>query len=697
MQVDSPEKLRNVAVTGHNDTGKTTLVSALLYAGGVTTRLHRVEDGNTLTDFDHEEVERKISIGLSPCFVPWQQHKVNLIDCPGYGIFFAETQQGMRAADAVLLCVNGVAGVEVNTERVWSCAQDMDLPLLITLTKMDRERADFGRTLDGLHKRFGRAVLPVQIPIGQEAGFTGVVDLVTQKAYRFTRDGNGKAAPEEIPADLAGEVETHRARLIEAVAETDDKLMEGFFESGTISQEDLVAGLRKAVANRQVFPLTLAAASHGIGPSALLDAILSLVPSPAQRKPFPATNVGGEAVELTGDASGPVAALVFKTLSDPFTGKISILRVVSGTLQGDAPSYNSRAEEMERLGHLMTLQGKQGTNVHHLIAGDIGGVAKLKITTTGDTLCAKDRPIKLGWIKVAEPAMAFAVEPKSKGDEEKIGDAMHRLMDEDISLHAGRDPETHEHLLSGNGQLHIEIAVAKLKHRYHVDVLLHPPKVPYRETIGRPADGHGRHKKQTGGRGQFADCKIKIEPLPRGEDFAFADEIFGGSIPQNYRPAVEKGIQDARRRGYLAGYPVVDFKVRLLDGQYHDVDSSEMAFKIAGSLAFKDAMANAKPTILEPVMKVDITTTEEFTGDIMGDLSHRRGRPQGMDADNGSQIIKALVPMSEMLDYDRILRAMTQGRSSFHMEFDHYEEVPRPVQDKLIAEYQKHRQEEHEG
>jgi elongation factor G len=696
MQVDSPEKLRNVAVAGHNDTGKTTLVSALLYAGGVTTRLHRVEDGNTLTDFDHEETERRISIGLAACFLPWQQHKINLLDCPGYGIFFSETQQGLRAADSAILCVNGVAGVEVNTEKVWKAAAEFELPLMVNLTKMDRERADFDRALEGLQKRFGRGVVPVQIPIGQEAGFTGVVDLVNLKAYQFTRDGNGKAAPADIPANLAEMVETHRARLVEAVAETDDSLMEGFFENGTIPQEDLVSALRRAVGRRQIFPLTLSAGGHGIGPSALLDAILALFPSPADRLPFPATNVAGEEIALAGDPAGPLAVLVFKTLSDPFTGKISLLRVVSGTLNADINVWNSRAEEAERLGHLIAVEGKQGGNVPRLIAGDIGGVAKLKLTATGDTLCAKDKPIKLAWINVSEPAMAFAVEPKSKGDEEKIGDALHRLMDEDIALHAGRDPESHEHLLSGNGQLHIEIAVAKLKHRFHVDVLLHPPRVPYRETILKPADGHGRHKKQTGGRGQFADCKIKVEPLPRGEDFHFADEIFGGAIPHNYRPAVEKGIQEARRRGYLAGYPMVDFKVRLLDGQYHDVDSSEMAFKIAGSLAFKDAMANARPTILEPVMKVDITTTEEFTGDIMGDLSHRRGRPQGMDAVNGNQIIKALVPMSEMLDYDRILRAMTQGRSSFHMEFSHYEEVPKMVQDKLVAEAQKHRQEEHE-
>ena len=694
MQVDSPEKIRNIAVAGHNDTGKTTLVSALLYAAGVTTRLNRVEDGNTITDFDHEETERGISIGLGVCFAPWRQHKVNLIDCPGYGIFFTETKAGMRAADAVLLTVGSVSGVEVNTEKVWGFAEEIELPVVFHLSKMDRERADFERAVAGLQKSFGRAVLPVHLPIGSEGGFAGVVDLVQNKAYRFQRDGNGKAEPGDVPAELADEVEAARAQLIEAVAETDDLLMEGFFEQGTLSQEDLEKGLRRAVRRRQVFPVTLSAASHGIGPSALLDALIAVVPSPADRGEFPATDLGGQPIQLAADPSAPVAALVFKTLSDPFTGKITILRVASGVLRSDSTAWNPRAEENEKLGHLMVLQGKQGSNAHHLVAGDIGGVTKLKFTASGDTLCAKERPVRLAWITVPEPAMAFAIEPKSKGDEEKIGDALARLMDEDLSLRAGRDPQTHEVLMSGTGQLHIEIAVAKLKHRYHVEVVLHPPKVPYRETITKPADGHGRHKKQSGGRGQFADCKIRIEPLPRGEEFAFVDEIFGGSIPQNYRPAVEKGIQEARRRGYLAGYPVVDFKVRLLDGQYHDVDSSELAFKIAGSLGFKDAMARAGATILEPIMKVEITTTEEFMGDIMGDLSQRRGRPQGMDSNNGSQVIKATVPMAEMLNYAPALRSMTQGRSSFHMEFSHYEEVPRPVQDKIIASAKRQHDEE---
>ncbi len=694
MHAEGPERIRNVAVTGHNDTGKTTLVSALLYTGGVVNRLARVEDGNTTTDFDAEEIERGISIGMATCFVPWRQHKVNLFDCPGYGIFFAETQAGMRAADCALLCVNGVAGVEVTTEKVWAYAAEIGLPLAIALTKMDRERADLERALESLHKSFGREIVAVQLPVGREDGFEGVVDLIEGKAYRFSPGGNGHAREGEVPEALREEVATWRERLIEAVAESDDALMETFFEEGTLSAEALRAGLRQGVRARRVFPLVLTSAARGIGTSALLDQAIEVLPSPADRLPYPAVNLGGAAAAVGADPAGPLATLVFKTLSDPFTGKISLLRVLSGTLSSDSAVWNAQQEESEKIGHLMAIQGKHGSNVPKLVAGDVGGVAKLKVTRTGHTLCAKDRPLRLAWIEVPEPAMSFAVEPKSKGDEEKIGDALARLMDEDLTLRAGREPETGEFLVSGTGQLHVEIAVAKLKKRYNVEVILHPPKVPYRETILRSADGHGRHKKQTGGRGQFADCKIKIEPLPRGGDFEFVDEIFGGAIPHNFRPAVEKGIQESRLRGYLAGYKVVDFRVRLLDGQYHEVDSSELAFKIAGSLAFKDAMAKASPTLLEPMMKVEIAASEEFTGDIMSDLSQRRGRPQGMDSRNGNQVIAAIVPLAEMLNYAPALRSMTQGRASFQMEFSHYEEMPRPVQEKVVAEAQKRRQEE---
>ncbi len=692
MQVESPENIRNIAVAGHSDTGKTTLVSSLLYAGGVVNRLNKVEDGNTTTDFDAQEIERGISIGLAPCFVPWKDHKINLIDTPGYSIFFTETRAGARAADAVLLCVNAVSGIEVSTEKVWEYADEIKAPVMFHLTKMDRERADLEHILTELRERFHRNVVPVQLPMGREDDFTGIVDLVTEKAFEFDKDGNGRGKEVPIPDSMAETLETYRTQLIEAVAESDDALLEKFFEDG-LSAEELFNGLRRAIRNHEVFPLTLSSSLHGVGPAALLDSIVECLPNPLERKTFPAFNIGDEEVELETTTDGPTAALVFKTLSDPFSGKLTLFRVVRGTVKSDTPLWNTQKETDERLGHLLSMQGKQGEAVPHLITGDIGGVAKLKKAASGDTLCDKKQPIKLGWITEREPAIAYAIEPKAKGDEEKIGEALHRLMEEDITLHAERHPETAEYLLSGTGQLHIEIAVAKLKERFKVEVVLHPPKVPYRETIRKPADGHGRHKKQSGGRGQFADCRIIMEPMERGGEFEFLDEIFGGSIPQTYRPAVEKGIQEARKRGFLAGYPVVDFRVRLKDGQYHDVDSSEMAFKIAGSLAFKDAMARAAAVMLEPIMKVEINTSDEFTGDIMSDLAQRRGRPQGMETKSGAQIVNALVPMAEMLNYDPALTAMTQGRSRFHMEFSHYEEVPRNVQDKLVAEAQKAKEE----
>jgi len=688
MQVHSPDKIRNLALVGHNDTGKTTLASALLYSAGVQNRMAHVEEGNTTTDFDPEEIGRKISIGLAPCFVPWNKHKLNFLDCPGYGIFFTETRAGLRAADAALLCVDAVSGVEVTTERAWKVTERISQPVMLHLTRMDRERADLDRALEALTSLCGRGVLPVQLPIGKEQGFEGIVDVVTQKAYLFERDGNGKGQETDVPDDLKEALESARNELIEAVAEADDMLLEKFFDEGELTQEELEKGLRFAILRRKIFPVTFSAALHGLGSSALLDFLVGHAPDPRARDTFPATTVGGEELEVHTSRKEPFSALVFKTLSDPFTGKMTIFRVVSGTANADAPVWNTAKESSEKLSNLALIQGKNATPTPKLIAGDIGCVAKLKNTSTGDTLCSKDRPLSLGWITLREAAISFAVEPKSKGDEEKIGEALQRLMEEDIRLLAGRDPETHEYLLSGTSQLHIEIAVAKLKSRFNVEVILHPPKIPYRETIRRPADGHGRHKKQSGGRGQFADCKIKLEPLTRGEDFDFADEIFGGAIPQSYRPAVQKGIQEARQKGFLAGYPVVDFRVRLLDGQYHDVDSSEMAFKIAGSLAFKLAMEKAAPVIMEPMMEVEVVTTEEYMGDIMGDLSQRRGRPQGMEVQGVNQVIKAMVPMAEMLDYAKALRAMTQGRSRFHMEFSHYDEVPNTIQQKLVAEHE---------
>jgi elongation factor G len=696
MPVDSPAKLRVIALVGHNDTGKTSTASALLYTAGAVNRLARVEDRNTVSDFDPEEQERGISIGLATSHLDWRGHEIHLVDCPGYGIFFTETKAGLRVADAGLVCVNAVAGVEVNTEKVWEYASEIEAPLAFLLTKMDRERADFERAVESLTGRFGRQILPVQLPIGAEKGFRGIVDLVTGRAWEFAPDGDGKGRENTVPPALAPTVESWRTRLVEAVAESDESLMERFFEEGTLTGDELASGLRNGIRERKLFPVAVAAPVHNVGSSTLLDLVVDALPSPQDIRRV-ARRIDGSEVELTARPDGPLVAIAFKTLNDPFTGRLSILRVLSGTLANDANVWNVRAEESERAHGILRVQGRQGSATPRLIAGEIGAVPKLKVTQTGDSLTAKDAPLVIPWIEIPDPAMSFAIEPKSKGDEEKVGDALARLIEEDPSLRAGRDPRTNEFLLSGTGQLHVEITVSRLKRRSNVEVILHPPKVPYRETILKPADGHGRHKKQSGGRGQFADCKIRVEPLGRGSEFEFVDEIFGGAIPQNYRPAVEKGIQEARAKGYLAGYPMLDFRVRLLDGQYHDVDSSELAFKIAGSLAFKDAMAKASPTLLEPIMRVEVHTSEEFMGDIMSDLSHRRGRPQGMDSKNGNQIIRAMVPLAEMLNYAPALRAMTQGRSTFHMEYSHYEEIPRQVAEKIIAEARRHRQEEEES
>jgi elongation factor G len=693
MQVESPEKIRNLTLAGHADTGKTTLASALLYTGGVTTRLHRIEDGNAITDFDSQEIERGYSIGLGVCHVPWQKHKINIIDAPGSGLYGVEARAATRAADCMALVVSGVAGVEVMTERMWNYAAEIGQPVLFHANKMDRDNAGLEKVLEAIHHKFGVRAVPIQLPIGKEHGFEGVIDLVDMKAYRYKRDGDGKAAASEIPEALAAEAEEWRGKLIEAVAESAEELMEEYFADGTLPPEDLKKGLRHAILHRDVFPLTLGSAAHGIGNSAFLDAVVAYLPTPLEHA-IPATDIGGQPIELAAKPDAPAAALVFKTLNDPFLGKYSLLRVVSGTLSGDGSYLNSRSEATEKLGHTYHMQGKSTTEVPKLITGDIGAVAKLKTTLSGDTLCDAKRPAKIGWIEIRKPAISYAIEPKAKGDEEKIGDALHKMMEEDLGLHLSRDPNTHEFLISGADQLHVEIAIARLKARYKVDVLLHPPKVPYRETIRKTAEGHGRHKKQSGGHGQFADCKIRIEPLPYGQDFEFVDKIYAGAIPLGFRPAVEKGIQEIRHRGFLAGFPVVDFRVSLLDGQYHDVDSSEMAFKIAGSLAFKDAMANAGPTLLEPIMNVEISTSEEYMGDIMGDLSHRRGRPQGMDTKGETLVVKAQVPMAEMLDYAPALRAMTQGRSRFAMEFSGYEEVPRSLQGKIIEAAKAHHKEE---
>ena len=689
MKVYSGSEIRNVAIVGHNDTGKTTLVSELLFNAGAMTRLGRVEDGTTATDFDQDEIDRKHSISSAVAFVEWKDTKINLLDAPGFGIFIMEAKSAMRVADSAAIVVSGVTGVEVTTEKVWKFAEEFALPRMVIINKMDRDRASFARTLDALQKKFGKNIVPIQLPIGEEKDFKGIVDLVSMKAYQYNADGSGKFDAADIPADMKSEADEWREKLIEKVAEGDDTLMEKFFEQGGLSQEDLIDGLKREIAHHQIYPVVLASASHNIGGHPILDAFVSMLPSPEEVKKIEGKNNKGEPIVFDRRPEAFPSALVFKTFSDPFSGRVSLFRVYSGTVKSDTAYWNTSREHEERIGKLQLLQGKQQIPVPELRAGDIGAVAKLKDTFTGDTIAAKDHQIVLDFIHYPEAAIAFAVEPKARGDEDKLGAAIHRIIEEDPTIKFARDEMTKEFLISGQGQLHVEIVVGKLKKKYNVDVVLHPPKVPYRETITKPADAHGRHKKQSGGHGQFGDCKITMEPLPRGADFEFVDEIFGGAIPRQFIPAVEKGIQDARLKGFLAGYPVVDFRVRLKDGQYHDVDSSELAFKIAGSLAFQEAMGLARPTLLEPIFHVDITAPSEYVGDIMGDLNSRRGRVEGVDAEEDTQTIKARVPLAEMLTYGSTLRSITQGRGSFHMEYSHYEEVPKQLQEKIIAEAKK--------
>jgi len=689
MKVYSGSEIRNVAVVGHNDTGKTTLVSQLLFNTGATTRLGRIEDGTTTTDFDPDEIDRKHSISAAIAYAEWKNTKINLLDTPGFGIFLMEAKSAMRVADASAIVVSGVTGVEVTTEKVWKFAEEYGQPRIVIVNKMDRERSSAQRTLDALQKKFGKNVVPIQLPMGEEHAFSGVVDLVSMQAMKFATDGSGKFEAIDIPAEYKDDASSWREKLIEKVAEGDDTLMERFFEQGGLSQEELLDGLKREVSHHQIFPVLFSSASHNIGGQAILDAFVSLLPSPDEGKTIDGKGKNGDALTFERRAEAFPSALVFKTFSDPFSGRVSLFRVYSGTLKSDTSYWNTSRDHEERIGKLQVLQGKQQVPVAELKAGDIGAVAKLKDVHTGETLAAKDHVIVIPHIDYPESAISFAVEAKTRGDEDKLSSAVARIIEEDPTIKFARDEMTKEFQVSGQGQLHVEIVVQKLHKKYGVDVILHPPKVPYRETITKPADAHGRHKKQSGGHGQFADCKITMEPLSRGADFEFVDEIFGGSIPRQYIPAVEKGIQDARKKGFLAGYPVVDFRVRLKDGQYHDVDSSEMAFKIAGSMAFQQGMEQARPTILEPIMHVDISAPSEYVGDLMGDLNSRRGRVEGVDAEEDMQTVHARVPMAEMLTYGSTLRSITQGRGSFHMEMSHYEEVPRNLQEKIIAESKK--------
>ncbi len=697
MKVYETASIRNVGVVGHGGCGKTSLVAAMLFDMGAVNRMGSVDDGSTVTDFDPDEIERKISLQTALAYGEWKKSKINILDAPGYANFIAEARAALRVADAALIVVDAVSGVEVQTEKVWSFAQEYGLPALVVVNRMDRDRASFERALGSIEKSFGRMVVPIALPIGEEKDFVGVVDLVAEKVITYAKDASGKAETGEVPPDLKEAVTAAREKLVEMVAESNEALMEQFFEKGTLPQETLAQGLKEAVAARRLVPALPASGVANVGVSFLLDAIVGLVPSPAERGDVAGTDpVQKKEARRAPRAEAPLSAFVFKTIVDPHAGFITLFRVYSGTLKADSTIHNFTRDVPERLGAVQLMLGKAATAVQEIQAGDIGAVAKLKETKTNDTLGDKQSPIAYPAITVPAPATTFAIEPKTRGDEDKISTALRRLSEEDPVLKIATDSQTHELLLSGMGQLHVEVVVGRLRKRFKVEVNLKKPKIPYRETIKGAAEGHGRHKKQTGGHGQFGDCKIRMKPLPRGGDFQFVDDIFGGSIPKNFIPAVEKGIQEARLKGFLAGYPMVDFQVELYDGQYHDVDSSEMSFKIAGSLAFKDAVAKCKPTILEPIMKVEITVPEEYAGAVMGDLSGRRGQPQGMEPTGSRQTVKAQVPLSEMLSYDAELTSMTGGRGTYSMEMSHYAELPSHLQEKVIAAAKAERGEEKE-
>jgi elongation factor G len=686
VKIYDAQNLRNVALVGHGGSGKTQLISALLFAAGMVNRLGKVDDGTSATDYDEEEIQRKFSISASLAYAEWGKTKINFIDTPGYNIFLHETEAALAAAESVLMVVHGVAGVEVQTEKTWGFAENFGLPRLFVVNQMDRDRASLERSLESLRGAFGRSVIPIQLPLGEEKSFRGVIDLVTMQAATYQPHGAGKAQLGEIPAEYAEAAKAAHEALVEMVAEGNDKLMEEFFEKGTIPVEDLVPGLREAVADRRIYPVAVAAGLPNIGSSGLLDVIVDYLPSPLGRgKATGVDREGGSKVERKIADDQPVSAYVFKTVADPFAGRVSYFKVMSGVVKNDAVLTNFNRGTTEKLAHIAVIQGKTQTPIPELRAGDIGAVAKLKETVTGDTLGDKSAPIQYPKVALAEPAISFAIEAKSRGDEDKLSSAIHRMLEEDLLLRFSRDPQTKELLISGSGQQHVEVAVSKLRRRFHVEVTLKAPKVPYREAIRAKADAQGKHKKQTGGHGQYGDCWIKMEPLPRGGGFEFVNDIFGGAIPRNFIPAVEKGIVEAAARGYLAGYPVVDFKAILYDGSYHDVDSSEMAFKLAGSKAFKKCMEQAKPCLIEPIMNVEITAPENYAGDIMGNLNGRRGRVQGMDSKSGSTIVKAQVPLAEMLSYASDLTSMTQGRGSYSMDYDHYDIVPQAIADKVVA------------
>ena len=691
MKTYPTDRIRNVVLVGHGGAGKTSLTEALLFTSGAINRMGRVEDGNTVSDFDPDEVAKGISISLALAPFEWKDHKVNLLDAPGYADFVGDAEAGLRAADLAIIVVSAVEGLEVQARVAWDIAEHLGIPRAFFINKLDRERASFQRTMDELVETFGTKVAPLHLPIGEEHELSGIVDLLGDRAFTYT-DGNRTEGT--IPESLSSQEEALHVKLLESVVESDDALMERYLEGGTIEVKEIAEALSKAVASGVTVPVLAGSATKGIGIDLLADFIIDEAPSPADRPAAKATK-GGEEIELPPDPNGPLAALVFKTLSDPYVGKLTFFRVYSGTFRPDQTVYNASRDGEERVGQVHTLRGKHQETAAEVPAGDIGSLAKLSNTITGDTLTLRAAPIVLPPIEFPDPLLSVAIEPKTKGDEDKLSTALHKLADEDPTFRHERNSETHQTLIKGMGEAHLDVIVSRLA-RHHVEVTTMPPKVAYRETIKKSAQAQGRHVKQSGGRGQYAVCSLELSPLPRGSGFEFENAIVGGAIPGNFIPSVEKGARKTLDEGVLAGYQFVDVKVKLFDGKFHTVDSSDIAFQLAGGLAFKDAARNAGVVLLEPIMDLEVMTPDDTVGDIMGDLSSKRGRIEGTEpVGRGWTHIKAKVPQGEVLRYSIDLRSKTGGRANFKVSFSHYEEAPSHVQEKVVAEAEKAKEEAH--
>jgi elongation factor G len=680
-------KIRNLGIIAHGGAGKTSLSEAILFDTGMIDRLGRVDDGSSTMDFEPEEIKRRISITSSLDHCEWQGHSIHMVDTPGYGDFIADTRACMRTLDCAVVILSAISGVKVQTEEVWSWANEFEIPRIAFVNKLDRERANFFRAIDDMEKALKARGVAIQIPLGLEDNFEGVIDLIKMKAYRYKKDTSGSFAEIEIPAEYLDEAKRLREQMVETVAEAYDALTEKYLEAGDLSEEEILDGLRVGTIRNTFTAVLCGSATANIGVKQLLDAICAYLPSPLDRTKAVGTNPKTQALEERSPVeTEPFSALVFKTTSDPYTGKISIFRVYSGVLNSDSTIFNASKGIEERIGQIYELEGKKQKPIKQAVAGDIVAVAKLKETVTGDTICDPSKPVIYEPAPLLKPVISYAIEPKTKNDEDKIHSALHKMIEEEPTLESHRDEQTKEFIISGMGQVHLDVIVEKLKRKFNVEVLLKTPKIPYLETIRGSVKVQGKYKKQSGGRGQYGDCWIEMSPMPRGEGYLFEDKIVGGVIPRQYIPAVDKGIQEASQEGFLAGFPVIDFKVALYDGSFHTVDSSEMAFKIAGSMAFKKAMESCKPVLLEPIMNVKITVPDENMGDVIGDINSRRGKVVGVEPKANSQIIRTVVPMSEVLAYSNDLRSMTSDRGLFNMEFSHYEEVPSHLMQKVIAE-----------